>query len=85
MNTAQMIEQAADARTQFDHPNGFKAWNRTSAAVFETAVGKVICTVDHSKSNPRSLKSHYAARFTLNGKVISRENLEKTFIEFVQR
>ncbi|MEY8688379.1 MAG: hypothetical protein AB9M53_00685 [Leptothrix sp. (in: b-proteobacteria)] len=79
MNTASMIEQAAANRTQFDHPNGFKAWHYESSAVFETEHGKIVCTVDHTKSNPnsRNNQKHCAARFSLNGKVVSRANLNK--------
>ena len=68
MNTAQMIEAAA------------KSWDGKgymSSAVFDTAAGKVACFIDHSKANAKGFGKHISSRFSLGGKVISRENLEK--------
>lgn len=75
MNTAEMIAVAIEARKQSQHPAGFLIWDRTSAAVFNTA-GEVICVIDHGKSDPNKTSKHCAARFTLNGKTIARSKLD---------
>ena len=72
MNTAQMIEQAI-ANRKNDY--------FMSSAGFDSKVGRVACFVDFRKSNPNSLGKHVAARFNLNGKVISRANLEKALAQ----
>ena len=68
MNTAQMIEAAE------------KSWDGKgymSSAVCDTAAGRVACFIDHSKENAKGFGKHISSRFCLDGKVISRANLEK--------
>lgn len=69
MNLQDLIERAlANAAAR-------KYWLGSAEA--QTSAGRVVCFADTRKSNPRARGDHVCVRFDLNGKRISRANLEK--------